>query len=123
MRGGGGFAGGGVTEEDKLDADTAKQVLRRTWRMLRNERRSLALGCTLVVLWTGTVVAGPALVRYGIDKGLGNHDAGALNTAVIAYIGVAILAYVSYRALIVVINLVGERFLRDLRNRVFSHLQ
>jgi ATP-binding cassette subfamily B protein len=30
---------------------------------------------------------------------------------------------VSYRALIVVINLVGERFLRDLRTRVFSHLQ
>ena len=40
MRGGGGFGAGGVTEEDKLDASTAKQVLRRTWRMLRNERRS-----------------------------------------------------------------------------------
>ena len=84
MRGGGGFAGGGVTEEDKLDAATAKQVLRRTWRMLSNERRSLALGSMLVVLWTGTVVAGPALVRYGIDHGLGDRNADALNRAVIA---------------------------------------
>jgi ATP-binding cassette subfamily B protein len=91
--------------------------------MLRNERRSLALGSLLVVLWTGTVVAGPALVRYGIDHGLGDHDAAALNRAVGAYVAVAILAYVSYRALIVVINLVGERFLRDLRVRVFRHLQ
>ena len=123
MRGGGGFAGGGVTEEDKLDVETAKRVLRRTWRMLRNERRSLLLGSALVVLWTSTVVAGPALVRYGIDKGLGEDDAGALNLAVGAYVVVAALAYVSYRALIVVINLVGERFLRDLRTRVFGHLQ
>jgi ATP-binding cassette, subfamily B, bacterial len=68
-------------------------------------------------------VAGPALVRYGIDHGLGDRNATALNRAVIAYIGVAALAYISYRALIVVINLVGERFLRDLRTRVFAHLQ
>jgi ATP-binding cassette subfamily B protein len=123
VRGGGGFGGGGVSEEDKLDADAAKRVLRRTWRMLRPERRSLAVGSALVVVWTSTVVAGPALVRYGIDSGLGNDDAGALNLAVAAYIAVAVLAYVSYRALIVVINLVGERFLRDLRLRVFGHLQ
>jgi ATP-binding cassette, subfamily B, bacterial len=123
VRGGGGFGGGGVSEEDKLDAATAKRVLRRTWQLLRNERRSLLLGSLLVVLWTGTVVAGPALVRYGIDHGLGDHDAAALNRAVLAYVGVAALAYVSYRALIIVINLVGERFLRDLRNRVFRHLQ
>jgi hypothetical protein len=31
MRGGGGFGGGGVSEEDKLDAATAKRVLRRRW--------------------------------------------------------------------------------------------
>jgi ATP-binding cassette, subfamily B, bacterial len=123
VRGGGGFAGGGVSEEDKLDAAAAKQVLRRTWRYLRSERRPLALGSALVVLWTATVVAGPALVRYGIDHGLRNDDARALNMAVAAYIVVAALAYVSYRALIVVINLVGERFLRDLRMRVFAHLQ
>ena len=123
MRGGGGFAGGGVSEDDKLDAETAKRVLRRTWRFLRPERRSLLLGSALVVLWTGTVVSGPALVRYGIDHGLGDDDAAALNRAVVAYLAVAVLAYLSYRALIVVINLVGERFLRDLRMRVFGHLQ
>jgi ATP-binding cassette, subfamily B, bacterial len=122
VRGGGGFAGGGVSEEDKLDATAAKRVLRRTWRYLR-PRRPLALGSALVVLWTATVVAGPALVRYGIDHGLRKDDVRALNMAVVAYIVVAALAYVSYRALIVVINLVGERFLRDLRMRVFAHLQ
>ena len=30
MRGGGGFAGGGVSEEDKLDATAAKKVLFRS---------------------------------------------------------------------------------------------
>ncbi|MBA2626188.1 MAG: ABC transporter ATP-binding protein, partial [Acidimicrobiia bacterium] len=121
--GGGGLFGGAVDEDDKLDAETTKRVLRRTWGSLGPYRRQLLLGAALVATWTATVVSGPALVRYGIDRGLRRDDAGALNTAVVGYVAVAVLAYVSYRALIVVINAVGERFLRDLRLRVFGHLQ
>ncbi|MDQ3147891.1 MAG: ABC transporter ATP-binding protein/permease, partial [Actinomycetota bacterium] len=125
MRGGGGGGGfgGGVSEDDRLDVAEAKQVLRRVGRMLAPYRRQLVLGSALVAAWTATVVAGPALVRYGIDAGLRKGDAGALNTAVAAYVAVAALAYGSYRWMITAINAVGESFLRDLRVRVFDHLQ
>jgi ATP-binding cassette subfamily B protein len=122
MRGGGGGAAG-ISEEDKLDAGAAKQVLRRAWRMLRPYRRLVITGAVLSVLWTGTIVAGPFLVRYGIDQGLRQDDEGALNLAVACFVGVTALSYVSYRSLIIAVNLVGENFLRDLRVRVFDHLQ
>jgi ATP-binding cassette, subfamily B, bacterial len=113
----------GVSEEDQLDAEEAKWVMRRAARMLRPYKRQVLLACGLVVIWTGTVLAGPYLVRYAIDHGLTPRDTGALNLAVGLYVVVAIVAYVVYRTMIVLIGLVGESFLRDLRIRVFDKLQ
>jgi ATP-binding cassette subfamily B protein len=74
-------------------------------------------------LWTFTVLAGPFLVKYAIDNGIKRHDSSALDRAVFVFILVAIAAYFIYRAQIVLIGLIGEGFLRDLRLRVFNHLQ
>ena len=77
----------------------------------------------MVVLWTITVLAGPWLVRYGIDEGIKPGDGAALNRAVGAYVVVAALAYLTNRVQIRLISQVGEQFLRDMRTRVFDHLQ
>ena len=114
---------GGVTEEDRLDRTEARRVLWRTARMLEPQRRRVAIAMVTVVLWTGTVLAGPYLVKYGIDQGITDHDAGALNLAVAGYVVVAVLAYFTYRTQIALISRVGEEFLRSLRVRVFDHLQ
>jgi ATP-binding cassette, subfamily B, bacterial len=113
----------GVSEEDKLDRAAARHVLRRTARMLRPQAGRVAGALAMVVVWTGTVLAGPWLVRYGIDHGINEGDAGALNTAVAGYVVVAVLAYVTNRIQITLISRVGEDFLRRLRIRVFDHLQ
>jgi ATP-binding cassette subfamily B protein len=113
----------GVSEEDKLDHVAAGRVLRRTARLLRPQAARVAGALAMVVLWTGTVLAGPYLVRYGIDHGINEGDAGALNAAVIGYVVVAVLAYVTNRIQITLISRVGEDFLRRLRIRVFDHLQ
>jgi ATP-binding cassette, subfamily B, bacterial len=113
----------GVSDEDKLDRAAAGRVLRRTARMLRPQARRVAGALAMVVLWTGTVLAGPWLVRYGIDHGINEGDAGALNVAVAGYVVVAVLAYVTNRIQITLISRVGEDFLRRLRIRVFDHLQ
>jgi ATP-binding cassette subfamily B protein len=117
------WSAAGVSEEDKLDAAGARRVLHRTARMLRPNARRVVAALAMVMLWTGTVLAGPYLVRFGIDEGIKKHDEGALNLAVAGYIVVAGLAYVTYRLQIWMISQVGERFLRDLRNGVFAHLQ
>jgi ATP-binding cassette, subfamily B, bacterial len=113
----------GVSDEDKLDRVAAGRVMRRTARMLRPQAGRVAGALAMVVLWTGTVLAGPWLVRYGIDHGINERDAGALNMAVAGYVVVAVLAYFTNRMQIRLISRVGEDFLRRLRIRVFDHLQ
>src|SRR4051794_26960585 len=104
-----------VDEEDKLDRKKAVHVLRRSLEMLRPYRRLMVSATLLVTLWTFTVLAGPFLVKYAIDNGIKKGDSSVLDRAVVVYIGVAILAYFVYRAQIVLIGLIGEGFLRDLR--------
>src|SRR5688500_5911969 len=112
-----------VDEEDKLDRKKAVHVMRRSFAMLKPYRRLMAGATVLVILWTFTVLAGPFLVKYAIDNGIKVGDSSALDRAVVIYILVAIAAYFVYRAQIVLIGLIGEGFLRDLRLRVFNHLQ
>jgi ATP-binding cassette subfamily B protein len=114
---------GGVSDEDRLGSGEARQVLRRTARMLRPQRRRVLGALAMVVVWTTTVLAGPYLVRFGIDQGITRSDAGMLNLAIGAYVVVAVLAYVTNRLQILLISRVGENFLRRLRERVFDHLQ
>jgi ATP-binding cassette, subfamily B, bacterial len=113
----------GVSEDDKLDRIAAGRVMRRTAQLLRPQAARVAGALAMVVLWTGTVLAGPLLVRYGIDHGINEGDARALNAAAIGYVVVAVLAYVTNRIQITLISRVGEDFLRRLRIRVFDHLQ
>jgi ATP-binding cassette subfamily B protein len=113
----------GVDEGDQLDAGEARWVLRRAARMLRPYRGRVVLAIGMAVLWTFSILAGPFFVRYGIDNGITKNDAGALNRAVIAYAAVAVASYFIFRVQVMAISWVGEGFLRDLRVRVFDHLQ
>jgi ATP-binding cassette subfamily B protein len=112
----------GVAEEDMLDAREARRVIRRAFRMLGPYRRKVIASSLLLLVWTATVLAGPFFVRYGIDHGISADDAGALNLALGGYIVVALVGYVVFREQVLLMSLVGEGFLRDMRNRVFDHL-
>ncbi len=114
---------GAVDPDSALDREQARWVMRRAAGMLSPYRRDIYQACVLIVLWTASTLAGPYLVKYGIDQGITPKNARALNTAVIGYVVVAALAYGVYRRLIVVLSRVGEGYLRDLRVRVFDHLQ
>lgn len=111
-----------VAEETKLDRATATQVLRRLGAMLRPYRRQIVLAVVVLVAQTACLLAGPALVRAGVDQGLLAHDGDALNRIAIAYLVVAALGLVLGRVVIWLVSRTGERFLRSLRERVFRHL-
>ncbi len=98
-------------------------LVRRTLRMLRPYRRATFLAAAMVTVWTSTTLAGPLLVRHGIDAGIKHHDGGALDVAVIGYVVVAVVAFIAFRLQVLMISKVGETFLRDLRLQVFEHLQ
>ncbi|HMS88407.1 MAG TPA: ABC transporter ATP-binding protein [Acidimicrobiales bacterium] len=112
----------GVDPVAKLDRRQAGRVLRRAARMLRPYRRQVWGGSGRVVVSTAAVLAGPLLLRYGIDHGIKPGDGGALNAAVAAYVVVAVVAYLATRTQVLLVSRAGEGFLRDLRLRVFAHL-
>lgn len=117
-----GWLQGGVSEEDKLDLTASRQVLARAFRLLGAYRRQAVKAFVLLVLWTGTVLAGPLLVGRAIDSGIRAGDRTALNTSVVGYLVAALTGYVLYRMAVVTLARVGESFLRDLRKRVFDRL-
>src|SRR5689334_18536195 len=115
------MAGAGQHEE-KLTRDEARHVLRRSFKFLRPYRRSVVVATIVLVLQTACILAGPALVGYGIDAGLNKHDAGALNLAAGLYLTVAILALILGRQVVWLVSKIAETFLRDLRVEAFRHL-
>jgi ATP-binding cassette subfamily B protein len=108
--------------EEKLSADERRRVFRRTWRMLRPRRRQFWIAIVLVLFQAACVLAGPAIVRYGIDEGIRPEDLDTLNLAVAVFLVVLVLQYTFGRAVILAVARLGEGFLRELRERVFSHL-
>lgn len=108
--------------DEKLSGHDAIHVFRRTAEMLRPRRRLIVAGVLLVALQAGSTLAGPAIVRYGIDRGVEPRDLGALNRAAILFLVAVAGVYVFGRLVVLVVARVGEGFLRDLRERVFRHL-
>lgn len=90
---------------------------------MRPYRGLVVLAAFTVLLWTGTVLAGPLLMRHGIDAGIEQKDPNALNLAIVMYLVAIAIGYLVYRCQVYLIGLVGERFLFELRTRVFDHLQ
>lgn len=116
---------GDSVPEETLSRDEASRVLRRLFRMLRPQRALIALATVVLMGQAAALLAGPALVRHGIDAGLlsnhGKGDAGALDLSVVLYLAMAFIGLILGRAAIVLVARVGEAFLRDLRNRLFGH--
>jgi ATP-binding cassette subfamily B protein len=112
-----------VTEdEDKLSRDDAQQVVRRLRVLIRPWRGRIGLSSLTLFLQAGCMLAGPLLVKHGIDAGLKANDGGALDLAVVLYLAVAIGAFGFGRLAIYQVAEVGETFLRSLRIKVFRHL-
>ena len=111
-----------LDDETKLDRAAAGQVLRRLGRMLRPYRAQIVVATVVLVAQTACLLAGPALVRMGVDQGLVGKDPEALNRAAIAFLVVAVLGLIFGRSVIWLVSRTGERFLRSLRERVFRHL-
>jgi ATP-binding cassette subfamily B protein len=117
------WAMGAVSEDEQLDRDAARKVLRRAWKVLAPYRRQLRLAVALIIVYTLTILAGPYLVKLGIDHGIKKGDGRFLNFCVAAYVVVAVIGFLVNRTQVIMVARVGEGFLRDLRVRVFDHLQ
>ncbi|MDP9401922.1 MAG: ABC transporter ATP-binding protein/permease [Actinomycetota bacterium] len=92
-------------------------------RMVRPYRRQLALGLGLVVLDTSATIVGPALVGFGVDRGVVEASGRTLALASLAYLAVVVANGCNVWAEQRQTRRTAERLLFDLRVRMFAHLQ
>ncbi|MHB1891192.1 MAG: ABC transporter ATP-binding protein, partial [Acidimicrobiales bacterium] len=92
-------------------------------RIIRPWRAQLAVGLVLVALDAVFGLAGPLLVRVGIDSGVLHHSLGVLEVVSAAYLVINVLWWRDMVAEAVQTGRTGERVLLGLRVRVFAHLQ
>ncbi len=108
--------------EETLSREEAQWVIRRLLKLLRPQRRAIAFVTVVLIAQVATLLAGPWLVKFGIDQGLDENDPAALNFAAACYLVMALFGLFLGRAAILLVARIGERFLQDLRNRLFKHL-
>ncbi len=90
---------------------------------LRPYRRSLVIGMALVAANAMSTLAGPYLIRRGIDHGVVGRDLGALWVAVAMFAAAAVVSRTLSWTSDVYTGRTGQRLLLALRIRVFAQLQ
>jgi ATP-binding cassette subfamily B protein len=97
---------------------------RRVLALLRPSRGKLVIACLLLVVTTAAALSGPWVLRYAIDHGLtGAHpDLGVVSRASLVYLTIGLSALVLVRVQTKLVARIGERFVQDLRERVFTHI-
>jgi ATP-binding cassette subfamily B protein len=122
----------GVEGEERNDYTKveSKQIRQRSLTLLgsliRPVRAQVVLTMIVVVISTAAQVAGPALIAFGIDRGLPALLAGdwiPLGGAVVAYLVTGIIGATLIAWYTVLTARISQAILFDLRKRVFLHTQ
>jgi ATP-binding cassette subfamily B protein len=122
----------GVEGEERLDYTKAEssEIRRRSLRLLGSllfpVRWSVVVAMLVVVVSTAAQVAGPALIAYGIDKGLPaliNQDWMPLAATGAVYLATGVTGALLIAWYTVLSARISQAVLIDLRKRVFLHTQ
>ena len=111
-----------VAEVD-LVAESARMPGFTLRRLLRDFRRPLLLGLVLVVLDALAALAGPVLVKTGIDDGVSAGSTGVLFTASALFLVVTLADLVDGIGETFVTGRTAQRVMLSLRVRIFAQLQ
>lgn len=102
--------------------DRPGRLLRRAAGIGRSLLPAAIAAVVAAVAATAARLAGPLIVRRGVDAGITAGDAGAITRASLAYILALGIGYLAGRWALWSVVSVGERFLRMMRIRVYRHL-
>ncbi|MDP6529780.1 MAG: ABC transporter ATP-binding protein [Gemmatimonadota bacterium] len=110
-----------VLRSFRASRDTA--LLKRLFPLLAPRRAGLA-GSFLLLFASGALdLTGPYLTKLAIDKALPAHDTALLGKIVGLFVCVLLLSFAARYAQNLLMQETGQRLMRDLRSRLFAHLQ
>jgi ABC-type multidrug transport system fused ATPase/permease subunit len=95
--------------------------------LLRPHKRALWWAIVLLLIQNAAAMAGPYLVKVGIDRGIppidDDGDPSVLIAVTIAFVGAALIEYLTKRSFLMSSGRIGQAVLYDLRTRVYDHFQ
>ncbi len=120
------------TAAESSDAASVVRLRASTRRLLgsllRPHRRPLWTVVVLLLIQNAAAMAGPYLVKLGIDRGIpplshGGNDPTVLIEVAVAFAVAAATEYLTKRGFLAMSGRIGQAILFDLRRRVFNHFQ
>lgn len=106
--------------DDRIESPWS--LLRRAGSEGAHLRWAAASAVVAAIVATVARLAGPLIVRWGIDGGVLGEDASLVSQAALTYLAFLVVQYNANRLALKSVNTVGERYLRSLRVRVYQHL-
>ncbi len=110
-------------QEELARAPLSRKVLRRMLKFLAPYKWAIALVLVLESVFVLCALAGPRLVRIGIDDYIVKGDIAGLAVIAGLYVLISLIRWLSARYQVRLGSSRGQRVLNDLRNAVFTHVQ
>src|SRR5436190_23745170 len=113
----------GIHEEDVVGKVYDARLARRLMAYVRPHGGLVGAAVALLMIDGLLQLVGPLLTRRVIDVALPARDSAAVSRAAVLYAGSLIAAFGAQYGETVITGLLGQRVMRDLRQRIFSHAQ
>ncbi len=112
-------------EEDMFGRFFDGRVISRIWEFVHPYRVKMFIAVAAVLVFTGTQLLIPLIIRYAIDNGMiaGTVDQSALIWAVAAFVAAILINYGASYLQEMVVGQAAENVLFDIRRAMFEHLQ
>lgn len=99
------------------------RVVRLLLDSMRPQQWKFILALLLNLISSMAAIAGPYLVKYAIDNGLAVGSTHALRQAVLLYLLIAFMQWISTYWRVILLARAGQTIIYDLRSKLFEHLQ
>src|SRR5690606_18084626 len=112
-------------EEEMFGRAFDRNIVRRIWAFVRPYRAKVIVSVVAVLVFTGTQLLIPLIIRYAIDHGMtpGSVNRSALMWAAVAFAASILVNYAASYTQETVVGKMAENVLFDIRRAMFGHLQ
>ncbi|MGE5926933.1 MAG: ABC transporter ATP-binding protein [Gemmatimonadota bacterium] len=110
-------------DEEPLGRAYDARLLRRLLQFLRPHWALTALALLLLLVAAVLTLAGPRLTQHALDVAIPARDTGLLTTLALLFLAALALEFIADYAQALLTTTIGQRVMREIRLRLFTHLQ
>ncbi len=113
----------GIHDEEVVGKVYDRRIARRLMEYVRPHGGLVGAAVTLLLIDGLLQLVGPLLTRQVIDVAMPAHDTGLVARAALLFAISLVAAFGAQYGETVITGLLGQRVMRDLRHRIFAHVQ